>query len=156
MRSSPRATVSSTMGRAERWSSKKWLSASGLYFGSSCISRRQPTSARLRSATKTSRWGAGPRPAAGSQPAWTFVTAQGGLRSRRRLRACTPGSDRLFLNFGHLERSQLQQEKLRLFAVELRVIGFDAQEKAVLRSAVEGRIVEHRMIRLRQPVHGEH
>src|SRR5579884_2085307 len=37
----------SICGRAERWSEKKRLSASGRYFGWTCMSRRQPTSASV-------------------------------------------------------------------------------------------------------------
>src|SRR5439155_14089019 len=123
-RSSPRATVPSTGGRAPDPSSKKSLSASGFTFGWLNMSWRQAATATHRARTAPARH-ARPAPASG-------------------------------LDIEHSARAEIGEKGPRRRLVELRVLGLDAQEVAVPARQREARNVEHRMVRRRQAVQGEH
>src|SRR5438477_11536036 len=59
-------------------------------------------------------------------------------------------------NFGDSYRAKALQKRLGRIAIELRIRGLDAEEEPVARRAIERRHVEHRVIRLRQPVERQH
>src|SRR5215471_3502625 len=128
----PRATVSSTSGRALEPFLKNMLSRSGIAFGWLCMSCRQPVSAASTQnpASASERPDLGPR---------------------------TSELDALRLNFAYPRRIESLQEIHRLTLVELRVRGFHEQEEAVaarvLREALH---VEDRVIRHRQAVEHDH
>src|SRR5437762_4772856 len=58
----------------------------------------------------------------------------------------------LIRNDGHLSRLERLHEPARLRQVELLVARLDAEEKPVAARERESRDVEHRVIRLRQPI----
>src|SRR5678810_976475 len=88
------------------------------------------------------------------QPAPTATSAVSSAR-----RAATPArepSTKLRGNFGHSYWMQTFEKPPRTVTIELRIAGFDAQEEAVGRGAIEGGDVEHRVIRHRQPIQRPH
>src|SRR4051812_27534003 len=69
---------------------------------------------------------------------------------------CIFNSAFLSLDIGHLVWVQALQKAHRLVVIELGVVSFDDQKEAVACRQRKARIVEDRMIRLRQLVQGEH
>src|SRR4030095_7053289 len=59
-------------------------------------------------------------------------------------------------NFGHSQRMKILQKRRGHVAIELRIRGLDAEKEPVARRPVERAQVEHRVIRLRQPVERQH
>src|ERR1700722_14708794 len=76
--------------------------------------------------------------------------------ARVRARRLGLGIRELFFNFINSKRPQGVEENLGLVEIEIFVLGFDHQEKAVFRSQRETRDVEYRMIRPWQSVEREH
>src|SRR5262249_41270135 len=64
-----------------------------------------------------------------------------------------PAIFNLLFDIAYLYRSQALEEGASLGLIIFRVVRFDAQEEAILRSPEEARSVEGRVIRLRQPAH---
>src|SRR5215471_7883573 len=126
----PRATVSSTSGRALDPFAKNMLSRSGIAFGWLCMSWRQPA-ANTTSAANTS--------------------------ARLVPRASCLG---LWLNFRYLARVEPLEKVHRVLLVEFRIRRLHEQEEPVAaRVFGEALHVEHGVVRHRQAVqddHGEH
>src|SRR5262245_32242035 len=62
----------------------------------------------------------------------------------------------LVFNFHHLFGMKTGQERARRVQLELRIACLDDDEEFVLARHVEARVIEHRVIRLRQAIQREH
>src|SRR5215471_17467505 len=122
----PRATVSSTSGRALEPFLKNTLSRSGIALGELCMSCRQPAAASTSTATR--------------RPDFGRRTSDIGLR----------------LNFSHLAGVEAFEKIRRALAIELRIVGLDDQEELVAAGPLEALDVERRVVRLREPVQHDH
>src|SRR5229473_662240 len=124
--SEPRATVFSTSGRSERPSSKNGEGESALFFGWLAMSCRRY-----------------------SQPAPRIrqTAAQAAARQREVL---------IIRHLGNVVCMETLQETRGVREMELWVASFDANEKAIRRCMREAMHVENGMVRLREPVQGEH
>src|SRR5581483_11052815 len=111
------ATVFSSSGRAERWSSKKSVGRKGIYFGWSCMSCRHPVAA-IRSSAVPEPAKSRLQPRLAAQP---FVQRLDSLRHRS------------MRNFSHLAGFERLQKLASLTAVEKRIRRLDAKEETVAR-----------------------
>src|SRR3954447_2958064 len=126
----PRATVLATIGRADCPSTKKSDERSPRYFGWSCMSWRQAATVSRSADAPSSR----PR-----RPCRSWFTI-----------------DNLFRNRGHLVGTERGHERAGALEIELAIARFDAEEEAVAARHREARVVEDRVIRLRQLVQHDH
>src|SRR6267378_819366 len=122
----PRATVFSTSGRSERPSEKNSEGESGRFFGWSAMSWRR-------------YW----------QPALKHRAAAAQVMTKMR-------EVLIIRHLGDMMRMHFLKDARGVRQMKLRVAGFDAEKEAVRRGVREAMDIEDRMMRLREPVQGEH
>src|SRR5882672_5568204 len=122
----PRATVFSTSGRPERPSAKNSEGESGRFFGWSAMSWRR-------------YW----------QPALKHRAAAPQAMAKMR-------EVLIIGHLGDVMRVHFLKDARGVRQMKLRVAGLDAEKEAVRRGVREAMDIEDRMMRLREPVQGEH
>src|SRR5215470_3437590 len=154
--SSPRCsreTVPSTSGRADRSSGKNSEARSGVYFGWSCMSRRQPlvTTALTTINTEIAEIAESFSHRAPSDLCDLCVD-----RCARRAPRLCDSVTMSKIHSGNVTRVQPDEKLARRLVVELPVFRFDHEEEPAAAGQREPLDVEHGVIRHRQPVQSEH